>query len=758
MEWETFFGRDNVPDLQWQALSDPRSPARKALQRFIDLVEMRAPIAALPRVRKSPHRVDWYVGWRNESDARFATDLLGAFLGRTYAEMSAPLRPLQPADAAERAFSEEFGGRAFRVEVHARFRKEARERLEALANCLLERPYRRAGKVRPVGRILRDLEFAMQVGDDAIAAEEIRALRMGGHLDEVNLAFLDLRRIAAKHDWAGIFAHDALPSLLELRSLPWRVRQLLVEAIYHCEVAPFVSVGDVDEALKCFERVLPSFGVAFSSRKNLGSLEVDVCFMLADEFRGRSDIASTEGPLARIAESGHAAFADAFRARLVRRKAGHYDADVVVAASPGTVATPPVSVIERAQRALGDGDLDRAYSLALGAPLSPQRVKVLLQCARLLDDDGASTQALSAWELLSQADRDALLTYGWCKTHVEHLKAVVGEPILTPQPISSWCGWFERLRLKVDWPGAVSRAEKGAIEWDAEAVAGDAGAIATVVGVVEGTLENWAAEALRQALPYVLEAFLRDPPDPRLSPIFASLFEVLATDDALTLSSISALVRLGQARLATTSSAYAATLDVVTGAIETADTPGTMRLIADALEMLIMTPCASKNERTAAATRLASIAARRWARVDEVDRDLVRQLCVELGVAELLPAAPEAPLPGETANEWAALAGVYVAFYSLETDALQRVVKALVRACPDAKLKTFSEIGGTEPMREAARTADLFVIATKAATHAATGAIMQHRRAGKATEYARSKSSTSLLDAVRRWLGKQRPI
>ena len=123
MKWDVFFSQDNVPELQWGALSDPKSPSRGRLQRFIDLVERQAPIAALPRVRRSSNLVAWYVGWRSESDARFAKDLLTAFLGRTYADMSAPLRPLEPLDAAERAFAEEFGGRAFCIEVHADLRK-----------------------------------------------------------------------------------------------------------------------------------------------------------------------------------------------------------------------------------------------------------------------------------------------------------------------------------------------------------------------------------------------------------------------------------------------------------------------------------------------------------------------------------------------------------------------------------------------------------------------------------------------------------
>ena len=751
MKWDVFFSQDNVPELQWGALSDPKSPLRGRLQRFIDLVEREAPIAALPRVRKSSNLVAWYVGWRSESDARFAKDLLTAFLGRTYADMSAPLRPLEPLDAAERAFAEEFGGRAFRIEVHADLRKEARERLETLANCLLERPDRRARKVRPVGRILRDLEFALQAGDDAAVAEELRVLRGGGHLDQVNLTFLELRRLAAKSDWVGILAHESLQSVLDLRSLPWRVRKLLLESIYHFHLAPLVGEGTLDEALRRFEALLPRFGVALSSRKKLSGVEVDICFLLADIVREHGESVTTDGALDRVAQSGHVAFGEAVRARLARRTVESVDVDAE--ASRGVATGPPPSAIELAQRALGEGNLESAFANALGAPPSLQRVKVLLQCARLLDDENASIEALSAWEGLTQAERDTLLTYGWCKAHVDQLKTAAARAKVAPQP-SSWLQWFERLRSKAIWPGAVSRAEDGEAAWDVDEIAGDGDAVAAVVGVIEGKLDDWAAEALRQALPYVLNAFLDEPSDPRLAPTFASLFDLLATDEALTLPSISALIRLGRARLSTAPSSYAATLDVIAGAIESADTPGTVRLVADALEMLIMTPCASKDERAVAVTRLVSVALRRRGRASAVDNDLVRELCVELGFSEMFPAAKEALESGDEHNEWAMLAGQYIAFYSLETEALQRAVKVLGRVCPDAKLRTFSEVGGTEAMREAARTAELFVIAARSATHAATGAIMQHRRAGKATEYARSKSTTALIDAVRRWLDK----
>lgn len=762
MRWDAFFGDDNVAELQWRELSVPENRLRKQLQLFLDLVEQRLPVAALPRVRKAAARVDWYIGWRSESDARFAADLLFAFLGRTYARLDGPIRRLDPSDAAETAFAEEFDGRAFRVEVSADLRTEARDQLLRLARCLSRRNVRHAVRVRPVGRILRDLEFALQNGEDGAAISEIGALRAGGHLDEANLAFLDLRRLAAKRDWAGIFAHEALPSVLALGSLPSRVRNVLLEAVYHRDLAEFVEKGEVDDAIARFADRLPHIHAAVSSRKNVQGIEADVCFLLADDIRRVGAPETTASALTRIQASGRVAFAEAFRSRLVRRnqKSDREEIDVVA------LGTPTIHV---AQRALIDGDLDRAFITALEAAPSQQRVKILLQCARLLDDEMSSIEALKAWDALSDPEQAALRTHVWCKAHYDYIKAELGgnasataalapavsSPTATPSPTCSWLAWFERLRDGAAWPGAVARASKGVADWSVASVLEDPQAVTTIVDIVEGTLVEWASEALRQSLPYLLEAFVDDTPDARLSPVFSSLFDLLATDDALTLSSISALIRLSHARLSTSPSEYRSTLAIVADSIEQADTPRSIRIIADALEMLITTPCAALEERTAAATRLLTLAVRWWPRVDELDRALVRQLATELGAGELVPPEKDAPPQRDGESEWNTLAGLQIAFYSLNEGALERATSVLGRACPAAKLKVFREFGGTEPMKEAARMADLFVIATKSAKHAATDAITHNRPADKATEFASGKGSTSLLDAVRRWLHKR---
>lgn len=93
----------------------------------------------------------------------------------------------------------------------------------------------------------------------------------------------------------------------------------------------------------------------------------------------------------------------------------------------------------------------------------------------------------------------------------------------------------------------------------------------------------------------------------------------------------------------------------------------------------------------------------------------------------------------------------YVAIYSLDEAALARAERALQDACPGVRVAVFAEHVATAPMQDAAKRADLFVIATKAATHAATTFIEKFIDSDRVA-YATGKGSTSLLNAVRTWL------
>ena len=652
MDWEAFFNHECVSSLQWQNLSSPASEARQRLQPFLDLVQRGFPIGALPRVRmrEGGNQVQWYVGWRHDSDLRFAQNLLRAFLGRTYADMREPLRILAPEDDADRAFALEFQGRAVRLEVGSDpvCREEAREQFLLLAKLLSARPRRLAPRLRPVGRILRDFELALRTGDDVSLRADLHELRSGKHLDEANLAFLDLRRLGMLGAWQDVLRHEALPSLLGFRAIPWQVRATLLSALFHVHLAPRVNLGEADAALAELARLLPEFRVAFSSRREQTGLEAAVCFILVDELRGWPEGGDREADLRTLETWGLDAFAAALRARVPAPAKG-----------PGQL---PSGDLLAAHAALQASDLDLAFSLALACPPSSKRAQVLLQCARMLDHPSASLQAVAACDELDPAAQAELFANAWCHACHQRLREDLGALTETAVPaqaegrgapafgqaVTSWSGWFERLRNPDPWPSATAQAANGARDWDVESVASDPEALLAILDSLTGTLPDWATDELRNAIPYLLDAFLGDPPDPRFTQILSNLFMILALDYVVTPAAAAALIRLAYPLIYSNPKDYQDTLSNVGDAVEQAVAPKTVFLVADALELMILAPCANEGERQVAAIRILTLAKRWWHRLDRVDRALLRQLAQELGIESFLEEeSPEADT-GET--------------------------------------------------------------------------------------------------------------
>ena len=220
------------------------------------------------------------------------------------------------------------------------------------------------------------------------------------------------------------------------------------------------------------------------------------------------------------------------------------------------------------------------------------------------------------------------------------------------------------------------------------------------------------------------------------------------------LPAITALLRLADARLSYGSGRYQETIEIMVDAIEQQSSPRTIRLVSEMLELIIITPCPAQEVRLSAAIRLVTLAHRWWNRLDRGDQVLVKQLCQELELDGLLPTEATHPVSVEEASdEWSTvLANRFIALYSLTLSATERAANVIKAACPTVKVKAFCESGNTPSMKDAARTADLFIIATRSAKHAATEAIMQNR-VGQPVEYAAGKGSSSIIEALRRWIG-----
>ena len=89
-----------------------------------------------------------------------------------------------------------------------------------------------------------------------------------------------------------------------------------------------------------------------------------------------------------------------------------------------------------------------------------------------------------------------------------------------------------------------------------------------------------------------------------------------------------------------------------------------------------------------------------------------------------------------------------IAIYSLTESVLKRVEAILKKVIPDIKVHLSHDKGGSKQLENFAKTADIFVIATSSAKHAATEFIRNNRPDDKTTLYADGKGSSSIIRAL----------
>jgi hypothetical protein len=126
---------------------------------------------------------------------------------------------------------------------------------------------------------------------------------------------------------------------------------------------------------------------------------------------------------------------------------------------------------------------------------------------------------------------------------------------------------------------------------------------------------------------------------------------------------------------------------------------------------------------------------------------LASEFGLKLGLTpELLESTVDERTPLVTPPE-----GTFIALYSLMESAANRAMRVLRARYPNVRVEVYSGKVASNSLRNAGMSADILVVADKAAAHAATQALTESR-GGKQIDYARGKGTMSLLDAVDRGL------
>jgi len=746
-----FFGPGNR--LRWDAIQTGSLPTdvKQRLGPFLEDLERNSEIVALPRVRESGE-VQWYVLCSSARTARLARDEVQAFLGPSYSNFEGMVTQFDASDPVEAAVLSKYGADAFRLEVPDRnILDTARERLRLLIHLQKERPPRHAQRTRAAGRVLRDFEYALQANREAAAADCIEELRAAGQLSAANLLFLEVRRLAAGRYWHAILALPELQALLAMVR-PRRVTEALIRAVYFSYLGEFEHDGRAQEAIDRFRsEVWDRFRSLYQTRANIFGFEVDASFVMAAACDPeRPDI----GPdiLASYPSDSPA------RAYLVTLL------DFI--RKPPSVAR--VDPFAKAREAYTEGDIDRAYEGALTLPHSFERTALLLRCAHEMGTLASAQAALASIELLSPAERvrlDQTFLLSRIRTALAALSAAETKTATAARPTeeipSSWPAWLKRLRAEDPWKMAVFVAEIGAREWTMENFLTDSNAVAETADLLLDDRPQWGQDALRDALPYFVEFCMSGGTDARLKPVYESLFVVIAVDPQVSLPQTGALVRIAQARLGLglSKAEYVEILQQVNSALHATESPSVADIALEALEMLINAACPDIQHRQQFAIQVIAIFQRWYKRIDATQFALLRTLADELEIPDAMGDLPKKVSESQSSSMWEQLDGKRIAIYSLQESALRRVARVIGELCPGIRVSTFNDhVGGSAALRKASSTADVFIIATRAAKHAATTFIEDNRPKNLGTIYARGQGSASLLEALREFaqdLGKQ---
>ncbi|MEV2255709.1 protein DpdD [Streptomyces sp. NPDC050147] len=165
----------------------------------------------------------------------------------------------------------------------------------------------------------------------------------------------------------------------------------------------------------------------------------------------------------------------------------------------------------------------------------------------------------------------------------------------------------------------------------------------------------------------------------------------------------------------------------------------------DFVDRLFLAACPDQLARTRLAYDLLEPLWRHQGRLNEADLAFARRLSGELGV----PFSWQDRAVSDSDQE-SALADsppLKVLLYSLDEAVLARCAEEIKLLAPAVDTARASDHVGSAQLRQKARSADLVVIATRCAKHAATGFIMQHARTQHIL-YADGSGSASLLRAA----------
>jgi len=417
--------------------------------------------------------------------------------------------------------------------------------------------------------------------------------------------------------------------------------------------------------------------------------------------------------------------------------------------------------LDEAASALRMGDFDTAFALA--APTVPglRRTRILLRCAGEMLSEESVLAAANAIESASADQRASVLAQADLRELWESLRpllpgreqGVTGG--LVPHDWTTWLSELDAGRL-ID--NATLLAERGAREWQLEEELGDEAKITQLAtSLLRSDRKPDVAERLRQNLPFLSDFFA--PPGEiarrAVHPVLDAIAALIILDPLAGDVELRALTGLVEARIlgGIDILEYRQMIDDLVQMWREHGAPRRIDLALDLMDVLLDLPCPDTDARLKLGYEVHSTLRQSLNRISRSQAELFFSLGDETG-ADFRRGLPNLQaVAGARAEEdqLAQLGRRRIALYSLVETALQRAQRVLAVCAPEATVSLHHDHVGSVALREASLRADVFVVVTQAAKHAATEFIEANRPQGTPILRPPGKGTASLLRSLREY-------
>lgn len=667
--------------------------------------------------RSTQQRTFWYAFAHSPRQRRELLGLLDAWVGPTYSDLQFGRGELELSDPFDSALAS-LEVAPLRFEVLPRVAPNSATAKVAVRNALLmltrlanERPASQFDAMRTTVEILDDLGHAIAVRDRGLADACIAELEHSADLDETNLAFLRLRYYAGVHDWTRVLGEPSLEHVLSMRR-PLGVTRVIQSGLYHERFKNLDHQGAEAELRAAAEQLEPAFRDLYtgSAPDNRAEAVVELVTRLLTT-RSATDSAVVE--LIGLASGIQSGLDEQFR-RIVD---AFVPSETTTEPGPdGLDEKPTPTPTALIADLMFQGEFAACIELGLASQPSVQAGRALVYAARQIS---STESAIKVVDYLATHDlkESVAATSPALRADVAWLESISVE-----WPVHDWEGWF----------AGLEEPEVGSPQLSGETMQSwkplPAGKLAVLLAQASDTTLAKLGERGGQFLAAHSDVFESED----AAEVTLRLIAAMALS-----SKASAGVRVQTLALIESLSASSPSQSTYEDALEwTAEILGTntaattVAWTCDIVQTLTSIPAPGSAEAVLSFYFKAVEALRPYrTALDGTDVEALEIVAAELGTelpADFRAAAAEAGRE-DSAACYRYLGGKTVVLHSLTESAIARAAQVLKRLVPTVDVRTNSEHDGSTQLAQMSANADVFVVVTAAAKHAATTFIADHR-------------------------------